>query len=344
MSKIYKIKELVKKIIACTTAATIISVPFSAFSLDERYILEKGKEENYWSTIDGEIWGDGDEYSGIVKYIIDEENGCFYLCFNFYDYKLDTNCDDNIALGFTITNKNREYYFSVDKRGFTNKSTEGIDDYINICYSFDDASCSRNGGDIYLGFELKNKADKSVLNHISCQYYCGDIVRRTIFDDLTLDMSSNQSAENTTKNSSSEKATSSNNKEKLNDSESNTKFSSSGTISNNSNSSSDNDSGKFSSGKSNSTGSEFGDDENSEIFSASADNQQVEDTENQSALTYSQERSDSVKIIIAVSTLIIIIGIICVLTGIFYKSKKKENSNQDNSSNESEKDVVKQEI
>lgn len=189
--------NLLKRIMAFFIGVFILLTPTTAFSLDDSYIHNEFNEEYYWSSVKANAVGDGNEFSGIIKHIEDVENGCFYLYFSFTDYKLNPNIKDNISIGFTVENANNKYYFSVDKNGFTKNSDDSIEDNIEIKYSFDKSSCARYGGEIYLGFELKNRTDQMLTNYISCQYYCGEYSRHSLFNSIKLDMNVLQTSSDT---------------------------------------------------------------------------------------------------------------------------------------------------
>lgn len=352
MSKLCKntTSKVLNKIIVSIITLTIIFIPFQAYSMEEFYINETGKEEKYWSSIPGTLIGDNEEYSGVVKYIVDDNNGCFYLCLNFYDSKIDSNCNKNISVGFTVTNSQNQYYFSIDKNGFTERSDIGVDNIVNICYSFDDSSCSRNGGDIYVAFEFKNKLEKTSLNHISGQYCCGEMVRRPIFDDVIMDMSKN-SSESAVENSSDDKLNSSNSTNKNKGSESTTKFSNSlGTTSseNEKKNIKQNDvTSSYESEKFDTSENDIGNSQSklkseNPSLEYNEENALNDDTiSSGNTSLFKQERSKPVKIMIIISIAIIAVGVSCIFAGLFYRRKKAlTNLNSTENNEDSKKSIV----
>lgn len=327
----FNVKELLKRFIPCTLAVVILLTPVTSYSLDNDYIHDDFKVERYWSKVKSTTVGDGNEFSGIIKCIEDEENGCFYLYFRFFDYKLRPNSGDNITLNFTVTNQNKEYYFCIDKFGFTNKSDKNIDDYFEISYMFDEASSEQYSGNVFIGFEFKNKSDKSLTNYISCQYSCGNYTRHTLFTDKKLDMSSQEVEKETTKNSNSQKTTAKSSENNSNNKESKingtTKFSGSGTInsSNDTNNDSNNSSGKFSGGNGTNNINQNNDTGYTDNFNPDTQNNSNGTFGNQAVISYSNERTTPVKIMIIASAFIISCGAICVIAGVFSQLKSKNN-------------------
>lgn len=325
-----KVKKLLKQFITCTLAVVILLTPMTAYSIDNDYIHGEFKIERYWSKVKSTNVGDGNEFSGIIKCIEDEENGCFYVYFSFFDYNLRPNSGDNITLSFNVTNQNKKYYFCIDKFGFTSKSDKNIEDYFEISYLFDESSSAQYSGNVYIGFEFKNKTDKSLMNYISCQYYCGDYTRHTLFTDKKLDMSSSEADNETTKSSDTEKATTPNNNGKSSSENDNvqetTKFSGSGTINNNN---SDNNSDKFSIENNLSSGNQGNNADNAEKYDPSAQNELNDDLENQTVFNYSSERTNSVRIMIIVGAIIIACGVICIFLGIILHFRNQPNKKSD---------------
>lgn len=312
----------------CTLAVAILLTPTAAYSLDSDYIQGDFKVERYWSKVKSVTVGKGNDFSGTVKCIEDKENGCFYIYFSFFDYKLRPDSNNNITLSFTVKNQNKEYYFCIDKFGFTNKSDKNIEDYFEISYLFDESSGAQYSGNIFIGFEFKNKTDKSLMNYISCQYYCGDYTRHTLFTDKELDMRSSKIDNETTKNSDSEKTTAKNyNNSNKSSSEKNniqetTKFTGSGTIDDNN---SDNDSGKFSSENNTNNINQNNDTDYTDKFNPDTQNGSNDTLENQPIYSYSNERTTSVKIMIIASAFIILCGVICIIAGVFSQLRNKNN-------------------
>lgn len=287
----------------------LFTAPFNALALDEYYINGSYKEEQYWySCPANHISADDGSFECNFKSVLDAENGCFYLCINFKDINIPADCDDNITLGVSVKNSRNSYYFSIDENGFTQDSS-GIKDNFNICYSFDEASCRRQGGKIYFALELKNKIDRLELNKISCEYYCGDYVTREIVKDVVLDMRPSEttkaatSKKQTTKKTTSKKSTTKKATKAgtAKHTQSSTKYVPTGTVSG--------------------------------IVTKQNDNINTTDvtnvTEEANVFDYKSERTKPAKALIAASALIIAAGVVCALVG-NHLMKREENKSDNN--------------
>lgn len=159
---------------------------FSAYALDSNYVIS---EYNGWIDIDERIDFQQREtgFDGFLKWIADEENGCFYMYFSFYDVRLEGFDEDNTVISFDVWNDSNSYHFSVNRNGFVNT---GGDEQKNIglTYNFDNCSSDRCGGEILIGFELLNDTDRALYNHISCEYAGGRSKTAILFSDYGLDM------------------------------------------------------------------------------------------------------------------------------------------------------------
>lgn len=217
------------KIVPVLICACILFVPFNAFAVntdlvqDEIYWIDNGNIINYTK----------DSYfQGFTKYISDEDNKCFYLFSRFTDYRIDTLSNENITLSFTVKNDVNTYMFEVDKDGVTNNSSRNATDSVNVYYNFDEASCKKQGGGIFVALEFKNPTDKILKNTISCEYSCGLNCTYDLFDYIVLDMYEPQatkaSQQKTTKASTS-KATTQRTDNSQEVKEKTTKFSGTGT-------------------------------------------------------------------------------------------------------------------
>lgn len=173
------------KIILSAVFLSILLTPFSAFALntdlveDELYWIDRGTQINY----------EKDNYfEGFSKYIADEDEGCFYLFTRFTDYRIDKNSNENITLAFTIKNNVNTYSFQVDKDGTVNSTSQNTLNSVEIYYNFDEASCKKQGGGVYVAFKLKNNTDRKLNNSVSCEYSCGLNCTYDLLSNISLDM------------------------------------------------------------------------------------------------------------------------------------------------------------
>ncbi len=178
--------RMIFKLIAPLMMLLIFLPVFPAYGLDSNYVIS---EYNGWIDIDERIDFEkkNSGFDGFLKHIADEEDGCFYMYFSFYDTGLEGYDDDNTVISFYIWNDINSYCFSVNKNGFVNT---GADEQKNIrlAYNFDNCSNSRCGGEILIGFELLNNTDREQYNHIRCEYAGGSNRTAVLFNDCGLDM------------------------------------------------------------------------------------------------------------------------------------------------------------
>lgn len=164
----------------------ILLPAFPAYALDNNYVIS---EYNGWIDIDDRIDYERSRmgFDGFLKKIVDEENGCFYIYFSFYDVRLNGFDDENIVISFDVSNDINSYSFSVNKNGFIDT---GADDQRNIrlVYNFDNCSINGCGGEIMIGFELANQMDRQLYNSISCEYAGGISKTALLFENQCLDM------------------------------------------------------------------------------------------------------------------------------------------------------------
>lgn len=316
------------KFISLTLLVLQIANPFSAFAKSD-FVENDFCEEYYWTEIKGINLDDNNGFSGVVKYICDEENGAFYLYFSFYDKNLNSQSSDKITIGITIENENSKHLICIDENGYTNDSSVDAEDTAKIYYSFDQASAIRKGGTLFVGFELKKSTDKQVKNYITCDYYFGDYIIHNLLTDIVLDMSKNT----TTKKQSSTAASSYSAEEVYNeDSVSNknnsqtdesTKFAGSGKYI-------QNDTGeteKYEPNKNANSDNDSDTAHSNEISEKYQPNSAEESTESQiQAYDYSSQHSQSTKIIAGVGAGLVAVGMICTAAGILTRKKRTSNT------------------
>ncbi|MDE6413271.1 MAG: hypothetical protein K2K42_05205 [Eubacterium sp.] len=104
-----------------------------------------------------------DKYNGTYSYCIDAENHCFYLHISYIEKSL-TDGDNDIKVQFEIENVNESYDFYINKNGFISPDDK-IKKAFNLEYNFSEDT--KQGQEIYLGLEFKNKDNKTVDNTIS---------------------------------------------------------------------------------------------------------------------------------------------------------------------------------
>lgn len=297
----------------------IFSAPIQSYALNSDMV----EGERYW--IDQKVqinYQEHDYFNGFTKYIADNDEGCFYFFTSFFDPRINKFSDDNITLAFTVTNQKNTYYFQVDKDGIFENTSQNTLKALDIYYNFEEASCKRQGGNIYVAFEFKNSDDKKLDNTIRCEYYCGINCTYNLLEGVEVNMSSEETDEKATEKNNDEKGSNvTTKKSKSNDSdeapdgseEESTKFSGSGSVASNEESN-----GKFS----------------VENNGDTVDNtQQTELTEDDYDTNYSNSQSNAYtansetglsvisKILIGVAAGFFISGVICVIAGIV-KAKK----------------------
>lgn len=176
------------KVIAMLTALLIFMSfgTFNAYALNENYAID---EYHYWLDVDNQYnyQREIDGFDGFLKSVSDESDGCFYTYFRFYDTRIFNSDDENIVLTFTIENSENSYQFSVNKDGFINTGQNDIN-AVKLVSNFDSFACSSMGGEIFIGFELKNTADRVLTNYISCDYAAGVSTTAALFENEVLDL------------------------------------------------------------------------------------------------------------------------------------------------------------
>lgn len=181
-----RLLRIVFGLITSFMALLVFSVAFPAYALDRNYVIS---EYNGWIDVEQRIDFDKQNagFDGFLKRIADEENGCFYLYFSFYDTELDGYDDDNTVISFDVCNDVNSYHFSVNRNGFVNTGDKEQKN-IRLIYNFDNCSGSRCGGEILVGFELLNDVDRNLYNHVSCEYSGGNSRTSVLFYDYGFDM------------------------------------------------------------------------------------------------------------------------------------------------------------
>lgn len=296
----------------------IFSTPIQSYALNSDMV----EGERYW--IDQKVqisYQEHNYFNGFTKYIADSDEGCFYFFTSFIDRRINKMCDDNISLSFTITNQKNTYYFQLDKDGILESTTQNTIKALDIRSNFDEASCQKQGGNIYVAFEFKNSDDKKLSNTISCEYNCGLNCTYSLLDGVKLDMSSGEIAEKTSeKNKNGNAADITTKKSKSNDSESassgsegSTKFSGSGSVASNEESN-----GEFSF---NNDGNITNNTQETEVTQGDYNTNYSNSQANASAANSKTGLSVISKILIGAAAVFFTSGVICVVAGIV-KAKK----------------------
>lgn len=289
---------------------------FSAYAMNENYMID---EYVYWLDIENsyDYHQNSDGFEGFLKSVSDENEGCFYIFFKFFDTRISNGKDENIVLTFTVENSENKYHFSVNKDGFINTGQNDMN-AVKLNSNFDNFSCSSMGGKIFVGFELKNSADKVLTNYISCDYAAGVNTTTVLFENEKLDLfveptekavttktktaQSTAAKEKTTQKKSSASAKSSAAKTTQNKSTGTTRFKSSGIYSGD--------------------GDEYTDNDNADI----EDSEDVIAYQNADA-----EMSSTAIIILTLSIIAIVAGIIVLTVALASKTKKSEEEKEKSS-------------
>lgn len=328
------------KIILPAVFLSVLLTPFSAFALntdlveDELYWIDKGTQINY---------AKDNYFEGFSKYIADEDEGCFYLFTRFTDYRIDKNSNENITLAFTIKNDVNTYYFQVDKDGTVNSTSQNTLNSVEIHYNFDEASCKKQGGGVYVAFKLKNNTDRKLNNSVSCEYSCGLDCTYNLLSNISLDMyvpttsktTTQKTAKQTTKKNTSAAASKSSERDNAG-SENSTKFSGSGTTAS---------SGRSSAGSS----AKFSADTNviqSDSQALNGEETQIAGSRdaqsNDDALEITPQNSETklsgqAKLLIIIFAVLFVLGVICVMIGTVHSKKKDENEEKEDAIKEENK-------
>lgn len=289
---------------------------FSAYAMNENYMID---EYVYWLDIENsyDYHQNSDGFEGFLKSVSDENEGCFYIFFKFFDTRISNGKDENIVLTFTVENSENKYHFSVNKDGFINTGQNDMN-AVKLNSNFDNFSCSSMGGKIFVGFELKNSADRVLTNYISCDYAAGVNTTTVLFENEKLDLfveptekavttktktaQSTAAKEKTTQKKSSASAKSSAAKTTQNKSTGTTRFKSSGIYSGD--------------------GDEYTDNDNADI----EDSEDVIAYQNADA-----EMSSTAIIILTLSIIAIVAGIIVLTVALASKTKISEEEKEKSS-------------
>lgn len=156
----------------------LFSFSVNAFAFNNKYITNSGS----WYKNGDLININNDVLSGQLRYILDENDACAYF------YFLYSNCDgdykdEDVSLEFKISNSTNKYSFSVSKSGVKNGNKN-----IYINYDFNDVNSKFGNGQLLVGFEMKNKTDRSSLNQITCTFSADSKNSCVILDDCVFDM------------------------------------------------------------------------------------------------------------------------------------------------------------
>lgn len=327
-----------RKIIPVFICLSVVSFPFSAFALntdlvdDEIYWIDKGREIHY---------SDDNYFEGFSKYIVDEDEGCFYLFTRFTDYRIDKESKENITFAFTIKNDANTYFFQIDKEGLINSSSKNTLNSIDVYYNFDEASCRKQGGGVYIAFKLKNDMDRTLNNFISCEYSCGLSRTYDLFDNISLDMyvptTVKTASQKTTKQTATKSSTSSKTgrnstkKSEVNSTkaakESSTKFSGTGVLSSSARTAVDNSS-KFSGNTKGTQSNYTGVNDDTAEYIDDYDTQIQGETVEMSSDNSESGLSRQAKLLIVIFVVLLVVGIICVIIGTV--NGKKEETETEN--------------
>ncbi len=319
---------MIFKLIVTLMMLLIFLPAFPAYGLDSNYVIS---EYNGWIDIDERLDFEKKNagFDGFLKRIVDEENGCFYMYFSFYDTELAGYDDDNTVISFDVRNDMNSYCFSVNKNGFVNTGADEQEN-IKLAYNFDNCSNSRCGGEILIGFELMNNTDRKQYNHISCEYSGGSSRTAVLFYDYGLDMYVEPTVmEGSSKASKPEKSTTvrnsdlnrnSNTKNNTETKEKQTKYTPTGTVSRNSKKE---NSSKFSAGKVYSSGGANDGEKEGETI--------LNEAENPVGI---YKMSKTAVIILSIAGVMIASGIAFVISGFAVKNKKRETAEKTDSISE----------
>lgn len=298
----------------------IISSPFNAYAVnsdlisDEMYWIDRGEETIY----------DEDYFKGFSKYIVDENEGCFYFFVSFTDKRVDTNSNDNFTLGLTVENDINTYSFQVDKDGVKNSESKNSIENAEIYCNFDRVSNKKQGGNIFIAVKLKDKTDRKKTNYITCEYFCGRDLNYNLVENIVLDMYVPEIAKTTSQKEI--KTTTTKNKTqtvKISESknESSTKFSGAETQNTPAKSNA-----KFSAASIRTTENNS----DSDTIQTSFDEIQAGKATVPADVNIKQTLSQKSKLMMIIFTTLALVGTICIFIGIA-KNKSSKNVEEDNS-------------
>lgn len=178
-----------------------LSFPNICYAVDTNYLSGENIEERYWSDCKNVINIGKSNLIGNIKYIPDADNHCFYMRIQFHSTASDYDAE-KVQINLHISNSENAYNLSFSNSGKNEELIAPSNDNFKIYYSFDLYPTKRRGGYVYIGFDFKNKTDKSLNNFISCEYSCGAENTYLLFENVNIDM-----FEPTTQKSSSTKKT-----------------------------------------------------------------------------------------------------------------------------------------
>lgn len=158
----------------------IFAIAGNAYAFDGEYVEKFGKWYDKGTVIDI----DCSFVQGQFHYIMDEKNGCAYFYFAYTDF-LDEYSEDDIQLEFYVYNSINNYTFSVTNSGI---SEDDILKNLDIYSNFSNINADSHNGRLLVGFELKNKNDKTLTNFISCTFKVSSTKSCNLVDECKLDM------------------------------------------------------------------------------------------------------------------------------------------------------------
>ena len=173
-------KYFIRFISLFTLIFTTIFTPVSAYALDDSCITKRG----YFNDCDN-ITINKDGLNATAKYIADSDEGCFYFYMKFIDSVMSKG--DKIHFKFTISNELEAISFDIDENGFASYTSQNTLSKINAVSKFKIVTTD-NVGSAVIGFEIKDKSYRKLLNNISCVYYCGNKRFVKILNNIELDM------------------------------------------------------------------------------------------------------------------------------------------------------------
>lgn len=141
----------------------------------------------YWKD-KGEIVNiSNDKFNGCLRYYVDENDGCVYFYFNFYDLLL-TEKNNGVYLSFKVRNSENSYLITLGKSGINNDNKFEIEENFNVYYDFSRVDPKYHGGEAFVALEFKNSDDKKLNNKVSCEYSCTKSNNFVIIEDVSVNM------------------------------------------------------------------------------------------------------------------------------------------------------------
>lgn len=159
-------------------AVCLFSFSFNALAFDNEYISNMGK----WYKEGNSANFNNGVLSGQIRYVLDENNACAYFYVSYSGCKGNYK-DKDVSLNFDISNSSNKYSFSVSKSGVKNSNKN-----VYVEYDFENINVDYGNGRLLVGFEMKNKVDRSKFNKITCNFSAGSKNSCTILDGLSFDM------------------------------------------------------------------------------------------------------------------------------------------------------------